>query len=72
MSVERSQYSGPQGVDPTVKESLPVRYIDRLQQEIPEGLYLLNPARPGPLFCAKRGKLLVVAAGNVSRFLSHF
>lgn len=69
MTVNRSNYSGPDSLDPKIEKTLPAHYIKRLQ-DMPSAAYLFNPTQPGQLHCAKRGKLMVMAAGNVSNFAS--
>lgn len=65
MTIDRSKYSGPNVLDEKVEKTVPAAYLNRLQQ-MPSAAYLLNPQTPGQLHCAKRGKLMVMAAGNVS------
>lgn len=69
MTVNRSDYSGPDSLDPKIEKVLPTHYIKRLQ-DMPSAAYLFNPSQPGQLHCAKRGKLMVMAAGNVSHVAS--
>lgn len=64
MTIDRRNYSGPDVLDPKVEKTLPITYLNRLQQ-MPSAAYLLNPSKPGKLHCAKRGKLMVMAAGKV-------
>lgn len=76
LTVNREQYSGPTKL---VKKPEPLKdyhftppssySISRSRGRDWE--YLLNPNKPGPLFCETRGKLLVMAAGNVG-FLNPF
>lgn len=69
MTVDRKNYSGPDVLDPKIEKALPNHCVKRLQ-EMPSAAYLLNPNQPGQLYCAKRGKLMVMAAGNVSNVTS--
>lgn len=69
MTVDRKNYSGPDVLDPKIEKALPNHCVKRLQ-EMPSAAYLLNPNQPGQLYCAKRGKLMVMAAGNVSHITS--
>lgn len=68
MTVDRRNYSGPDVLDKKLEKTLPTTYLNRLKQ-MPSAAYLLNPQQPGQLHCAKRGKLMVMAAGNVSSLL---
>lgn len=70
MTVDRNNYSGPDFLDPKIEKALPTHCIKRLQ-DMPSVAYLLNPNQPGRLYCAKRGKLMVMAAGNVSHVASN-
>lgn len=70
LTVDRSEYSGPTQLSSKPKPPRDWCYtppskhsVSRSQSQ--EWEYLLNPNKPGPLFCESRGKLLVVAAGNV-------
>lgn len=65
MTLDRKNYTGPDFLDAKIEKALPASCIKRLQ-EMPTAAYILNPHQPGQLHCAKRGKLMVMAAGNVS------
>lgn len=69
MTIDRRKYSGPNVLDEKVEKTVPAAYLNRLKQ-MPSAAYLLNPQTPGQLHCAKRGKLMVMAAGNVSALLT--
>lgn len=65
MTYNRKNYSGPHELDDGIRKGLSPHCLKRLE-DMPTAAYLLNEHVPGTLHCAKRGKLLVMAAGNVS------
>lgn len=70
LTVDRSKYSGPTQFNAKLEPPRKWCYTPPSKHSISrsrgqEWEYLLNPNKPGPLFCESRGKLLVIAAGNV-------
>lgn len=63
LTADTSQFTVP---SPEVESTPLPSYMDRFKDA--NWLYLLGKNTPGDLFCKKRGKQLVLAAGNVSFF----